>query len=271
MMLQCDPDQPVDHLFQTDAEGRTLLHHLAIQGDVLSVETILRFASLQPSTATRLLQPDCHQRTPFHYLAMKYKEHDELGDVLSLAVSKGAEPMPLLQADSEGQTPLHLICSHKDELIYEFISRNGTAVETMLQIADKCSHLAVILKADAQGQTPFHLAVQNCHEETIEAIISAVECDKELARTLFARNKSGCTPLEIAFDRAAVMLKTVLPCPPVHYTGGIIEMVMLFAINNGIECKTLMDPRNELLDETLYYQIIQQPWIWPILYPSESR
>ena len=43
MMLQCDPDVPVDHLFQTDAQGRTLLHLLAIQGDVLSLETILRF------------------------------------------------------------------------------------------------------------------------------------------------------------------------------------------------------------------------------------
>jgi len=255
-MLQCDPDQTVDQLFQVDAEGRSLLHLLAIQGDVLSVESILRFASLQPSTATRLLQPDCHRRTPIHYLAKKYETCDKIVDVLSLAVSKGVELMSLLQADSKGKNPLHLICKHKNDFIYRFIPRKGpAAARRMLRIAEECSHLAVILKADAQGRTPFHIAVQHCHLNTIEEIISASEQDKQLARTLFARDKDGCTPLEIAFDR----------------TGGIVEMVMLFAINNGIECKTLMDPRNELLDETLYYQIIQQPWIWPTLYPSESR
>ena len=94
----------------------------------------------------------------------------------------------------------------------------------MLQIADGCGHLAAILKADEHGQTPFHLAVQNGREDTMKAIISATECDELVARTLFARNKSGCTPLEIAIDM----------------TEGIGETVILFAIDNGIECKTLM-------------------------------
>ena len=256
MMLQCDPDQPVGHLFQVDAQGRTPLHHLAIKGDAHSLKTVLRIANLQPLHVTSLLQPDCHKRTPVHYLAMNYEKCDRIVDVLTLAASKGVELMPLLLADSEGQTPLHLICNHEDDNIYRFIPLKGPVVaKRMLQIADGCGHLAVILKADEQGQTPLHLAVENGHEDTINAIISATECDKQVARTLFARNKSGCTPLEIAFTR----------------NGNIGETVMLFAIDNGIECKTLVDPGHCWLDEMFFNQIIRQPWIWATLYPSQSR
>ena len=260
MMLQCDPDVPVDHLFQTDAQGRTLLHLLAIQGDVLSLETILRFASLKPSTATNLLQPDCQKRTPIHYLAMKYKTCDKIVDVLTLAASKRVELMPLLLADSEGRTPLHMICNHKDDYIYDFIPRKGpAAAKRMLQIADGCSHLAVILKADEQGQTPFHIAVEKRHKGIIEEIISATECDKQLARTLFARDKIGLTPLSRAFD-----------C-----RNKVAETVMLFALDNGINCKTSVGRKYsdlvDNMDNLIYRQILRHPWIWPTLYPSQSR
>jgi hypothetical protein len=116
--------------------------------------------------ATSLLQHDCDKRTPTQYSAIRW-EIGGFDDMLTWAISEGVQPMSLLQADSVGQTPLHLMCLH-----YRSTFHRGSVEKTqkMLQIANRLKQLQAMLKPDHQEQTPLHLAVMN-KVHSIEAIM----------------------------------------------------------------------------------------------------
>ena len=236
-----------ERLMSPDKDGSTPLHNATSTGDEDSVKSILRFAKNYRIRGRSLLQPDLLQRNPLHYGAIKGTTK-VLEVILSRAKYEGIQPMSLLQADSQGQTPLHLcICN----------DRSKYAVETILQIAIRCKQLADVMQPDEQGKTPFHIAVEKAKSRAVKAIISATEHDKEIVQILFKPDKEGNTPLQVASKTDA-------------------ETVMRFALNNGIDLKSLIDATKydgirKGLEEIFNNHILMMPWIWPKLYPSTPR
>jgi Ankyrin repeat len=121
----------------------------------------------------------------------------------------------------------------------------------------------ILLEPDTSGQTPLHLAAEKGKVKAARVIMqAAAESGREMVKTLLAPDECGRTPLLLALQFM----------PNSTYTG---EAIMQFAVENGVDWKTLIDTKDDTLrlelEPIFNNQIICQPWIWPTLFPSKSR
>lgn len=152
---------------------------------------------------------DRFKRTPLYY-----------SPVISTAVGgrvlldNGADPN--IQ-DSEGNTPLHLLCGNnlgelKKEGDYDIIVKRTGFIEFLVKQG------AIVNHQDIQGKTPLHISVRdNAYCRTIDNEQSAKTNNVEYAKLLFQykarpnlRNKQGNTALHMCAGRMQLGLCQVL-------------------------------------------------------------
>ena len=282
-------------LIGPDETGNTPLHYAAknnhcFNKHIDSLRAILNFSTDSGVDAKSLFQANVNRQTPLHFAAMNCHS-DAVGTLLSWATNNEVPALPLLEADSEGHTPLHLLasiqpdfyCDNETSKEINRIMRNGTLSRSD-RFADKMNRLAAvkvhermarlilesavahgeetvrtILAPDRHGQTPLHFAARNGHERIARVILQAAV---EMVQTILTPNECGDTPLKLALESDFDSL----------YTG---EVIMRFAIENRVNWKTLIDANDTALHSKLkqifYEQIVNEPWIWPTLFPSNSR
>jgi len=95
---------------------------------------------------------------------------------------------------------------------------------------------------------------------------AAAGSGRETVKTILAPDKSGRTPLGLALSYTGMQFGDKIT------TG---EAIMRFALENGVDWRTLIDIKDAALrlklKEIFYEQIICDSRIWPRLYPSQSR
>jgi ankyrin repeat protein len=282
-------------LTSPDRTGNSPLHYAAIKGDGDSVEAILNFAKDSGVDATGLLHLNVDGKTPLHCAAMK--ENSAFDSLLSWAISSKVPMRPMLEADSEGRSPLHWLA---DFHLCDDDEREDT--KQILEIANQSGQMHVVLGPDRSGQTPLHLASYGS-SRVVEAIIqSAVSHGKDMVQTIFAPDDEGQTPLHIAVENdkltiareimqtaaelgeemvEAILapdkcgntpLRMAITAPGVSVSTQ--ESVMLFALENKIDWRTLIDTEDadirSRLNRIFQHQIIWGAGIRSTLFPSRS-
>jgi ankyrin repeat protein len=288
-----------------DSDGNTPLHYAAMESDEDSVEAIWNFAMDSGVVVASLFQSHSN-KTPLHFAASNVS-HNTFDTVLWRAKNDGVPLDLLLQKDSYGQTPLHLLAQNHTATTAKY----EKAVKDILRLAHQGSQLAAILKRDKHGQTPLDYAACKSNEGIARAILQSVaQLDQEMVHVLLQPDTCGKTPLHLAAqekkDRAAIEImqaaagsgretvKTILAPDKsgrtplglaLSYTGMQFgdfgykittgEAIMRFALENGVDWRTLIDIKDAALrlklKEIFYEQIICDSRIWPRLYPSQSR
>ena len=283
-----------------DESGNSPLHYAAMEGDEDSLRAILNLATDSSIDVAGLFQPNRNERTPLHCAAIN-RYHNTFDTLLWWAKNNGVPFHQMLKADSNGQTPLHLLVDNRISTKYE------KAAQDILKIAHELSQLTALLKRDRQGKTPLeHAAIKGNPYIARAILVSALQFDPEMLHVLLSSNTPGKTPLHLAVEKGndgvavVIMQAAAESCSEMAKTllapddGGrtplllalqrrcnstdlfyLAEVMMRFALKNGVAWRTLIDTKDvDLrlgLKEIFYKQIILEPSIWPRLYPSQSR
>jgi ankyrin repeat protein len=268
-----------------------------MKSSVSSVDAIFNLAIGSGVDVAGLYQPNGDRRTLLHCAAMNEHHNNTFHTVLWRATSDGVPLHQLIEADSGGRTPLHLLADNRTTGV-----KYAQAVQDILRIAHELNQLAAILKRDREGKTPLDYAAIRGNEGIARAILQSVtQLDQEMVHVLLEPDKTGQTPLHLAAERgkgeaARVIMqaaaefgretvKTLLATDKCGRTPLLLalqngvtstgEEIMCLALENGVDWRTLIDTKDAYvrvkLKELFYEQIIFEPGIWQRLYPPQRR
>ena len=246
----------VQTILAPDDQGKTPLH-FAVREKSISSVIILSAVEHGKEMLQTILAADGQGKTPLHLALQNWDGLKTAHMIIQKAVEHGKEVVQtILVPDDEGQTPLHLAVRHERKCIVEAILK--AASDHGIEIVQ------TILAPDCAGQTPLHLAARM---ECIASMImqSAAGFGQQMVQTILAPDKCGNTALKLGILEFHIWRKDTR-------TG---EAIMRFARKNGVDWKTLIDTKDAALRLNLRgifnNQIILEPWIWPRLFPSQSR
>ena len=261
--LATDNGVTADLLFRADGKGWTPLHLASFESFEV-VNCVIKLARECGISAKSLIGPDETGNSPLHYAATESCA-SSVEAILNFAMDSGVEATSLFHPNDRRRTPLH--CAAMNE------SQNHTFNTLLSWAISNGVPLHPLLKADLDGRTPLHFLTRNLVKVSDDAkvaknivqmthVIIQTEFAKEIIKTLLAPDEGGDTPLHLAFDSWSDSTYTA-------------EAIMRFALENGVDWKKFIDTKDAKirlkLKRIFYNQIISEPWIWPTLFPSQSR
>jgi Ankyrin repeats (3 copies) len=253
--------------------GKNPLQAAVRSGNYELVEMILKYATDHGRRKAALLAPGRSGKTAFQ-IAVSVQDIESMKAIFRFGVDNGVSAGKLLGLKKKGQTVLHRAVEQK--------TRCDVLRAIVTLAIDNGVNAALLFKEDHKGRTPLHLAA-NRKFRLVDSVIALAEECGICAKSLIGPDQSGNSPLHYAFkannaDSVEAILNYITDSneePSSHFTAmnhlrDTFHTMMSWTVNKGVHILSVL--RGDSLKEKIFHnQIICEPWIWPLLYPSQSR